>query len=144
VPVLHPRVRLRRRGPPRSLHGRERQASYNEAVMAPRVRSIGIVNVLDLEGRITLGSNEIREMTDTIQDLLHAGRRRILLNLAGVTHIDSAGIGVLVALFKRAADGGGVIKLLSPEQRIADLLATTKLDSLFEVYREENVAIASY
>ena len=112
--------------------------------MAPLVRSIGIVNVVDLQGRITIGSAEISEMTDALQDLLHAGRRRILLNLAGVTIIDSAGIGVLVAHFKRAADGGGVIKLLSPDKRIADMLERTKLYGIFEIFRDETEAIASY
>ena len=72
------------------------------------------------------------------------GRRKILLNLADVNYIDSAGIGELVTAFTTVKKAGGDLKLLSLTKKVHDLLQLTKLFTVFDVYSDENVALASF
>ena len=62
---------------------------------------------------------------------------RIVLNLAGVSYIDSGGLGTLVALYTTARSAGGTIKLASLTKRVGDLLQVTKLLTVFEVFESE-------
>ncbi len=112
--------------------------------MEPQVRTAGVVNILEVKGRLTMGSGETEGMGGVIRDLLHAGRKNILLDIGGVAYIDSASLGVLVAHYKRAAERGGVIKLMKPSEKILSLLTLTKLDNLFEIFATEEEALASF
>ena len=73
-------------------------------------KEVGDVTVLEIEGRIVLGeeSNAFREQ---VKSLLAAGKKKIVLNLAQVGYIDSAGLGTLVATFHSARSQGAVLKL---------------------------------
>jgi anti-sigma B factor antagonist len=93
---------------------------------------------------MTLGSRETDETGGMIRDLLHAGRKRILLNLEKVSYIDSASVGMLVAHFKRAAERGAVVKLLRPSEKTLAVLVTARLDLVFEIFQDETEAISSY
>ena len=86
--------------------------------------NIGEVTVIEAAGRITLGANttSFRKM---IHDLTAGGRKKILLNLADVTYIDSSGIGELIAAFMAVKHHGGAVKLLNPAGRVYDLLHIT-------------------
>lgn len=101
------------------------------------------VSIVDLSGRITLGegSSTIREM---VRDLLGKGQKKILLNLADVNYIDSSGLGELVSAFTTVRNQGGELKLLSLNKKIRDLLQITRLYTVFEVFDQEEAAVASF
>ena len=106
-------------------------------------RQVGDVTVVDAEGRITLGDGATT-FRDTIRDLSNAGNKKLLLNLAEVSYIDSSGIGELVSGFTTVANQGGAVKLLNLTKRVQDLLQITKLYTVFEVHDDEAKAIRSF
>ena len=111
--------------------------------MKVTVRNIGSVSVVDLSGRITIGQGDVA-MRDEVQALLDAGRRHLLLNLEKVSYMDSAGIGELVACYKRAREKDGTVKLLNPSGKVYDLLQLTKLEEIFDTFRDESEALVSF
>lgn len=111
--------------------------------MKVNVRQHGKVSVVELSGKITIGEGDVR-LREAVEQLLKEGRKNVLLNLKGVSYMDSAGVGELVACKKRAAEKSGVIKLLNPSGRVYDLLQLTKLIEIFEVFKDERDALASF
>lgn len=111
--------------------------------MKTRIRDVNNVRILDLEGKITIGSGDI-ELRQRIEDSVNAGTNHILLNFANVTHIDSSGIGELVGCYTTMARRGGKMKLLNLTQKITDILHVTQLITVFDVYDNEAEAIASF
>ena len=83
-------------------------------------------------------------MKERIKDLLADGQKRILLNLAEVSYIDSAGLGSLISSYTTARREGGGLKLVNLTKRIQDLLAITKLITVFETFDNEAEALASF
>ena len=111
--------------------------------MKVTVRNIGSVSVVDLAGRITIGQGDVA-MRDAVQALLDAGKRQILLNLEKVSYMDSAGIGELVACYKRSREKDGIVKLLNPSGKVYDLLQLTKLEEIFDTFKDESEALVSF
>ena len=111
--------------------------------MKAKTRQIGAVSVVELSGQITIGAGDV-QMRDVVMELLDGGQQQILLNLSGVSYMDSAGIGELVACFKRAKERGGSVKLVNPTGKVYDLLQLTKLEDIFEVFTDEKEAVASF
>jgi len=107
------------------------------------VRQVRDVTVIDLAGRITLGEG-CALLRQTIRDLLGRGERNILLNLAEVTYIDSAGLGELVGSHVSVSNAGGRLKLLHSQSRIRDLLQVTRLHTVFESYENQSLALLSF
>ena len=107
------------------------------------VRQIGHVSVVDLSGKITIGEGDVI-LRETVQEVLDAGNENVLLNLEKVSYMDSAGIGELVACFKRAKEKGGIVKLLNPSGKVYDLLQLTKLEEVFETYKDEREALVTF
>ncbi|HEX5731586.1 MAG TPA: STAS domain-containing protein [Blastocatellia bacterium] len=101
------------------------------------------VSVLDISGKIVLGEGDI-QIKDRIKDLLADGQRSILLNLGDVSYMDSAGLGALISGYTTVKREGGQLKLVNLTKRIKDLLAITKLITVFDTYENENEAIESY
>jgi anti-sigma B factor antagonist len=106
-------------------------------------RQVGDVTVIDAVGRITLGDGA-SHFRDTIRNLVGAGQKKLLLNLAEVSYIDSSGIGEMVSGFTTVTNQGGVVKLLSLNKRVKDLLQITKLYTVFEVFDDEAHAVRSF
>ncbi|MEK6302147.1 MAG: STAS domain-containing protein [Acidobacteriota bacterium] len=106
-------------------------------------RVVNGVSVLDLSGKIVLGEGD-GQIRDRIKDLLADGQKKILLNLAEVNYIDSAGLGALISSYTTAKRQGAQLKLMNLTKRIKDLLAITKLITVFETYDNEVEAIASF
>lgn len=106
-------------------------------------RQAGDVTIVDLEGKVTIGEGSVA-LRNKIRELLGDGKNKILLNLAGVGYIDSSGIGELVSSFTAVSKEGGTLKLLNLTQKIQDLLAITKLLTVFDVYDVEADALASF
>ena len=100
------------------------------------------VTIVQCTGRITFG-DEANALRDRIKTLL-SSTKKIILNFAGVTNIDSGGLGTLVGLYSSARSSGADIKLTALGQRLRDVLAITKLSTVFEVYETDTQAIASF
>jgi anti-sigma B factor antagonist len=111
--------------------------------MKTTVRTVGQVSVVDLSGKITIGEGDV-VLRDKVLELLDGGHSKILLSLERVSYMDSAGIGELVACFKKAREKGGTVKLLKPSGKVEDLLQLTKLWEVFEIFDEEQPAVASF
>ena len=108
-----------------------------------RERQAGDVTILDLEGRITIGDGNV-SLRNAIRRLIQEGKKKILLNLAGVSYIDSSGIGELVSSYTTIGREKGQLKLLNLTQKIQDLLAITKLLTVFDTYEDESAALNSF
>jgi len=106
-------------------------------------RQVGDVTVIDAVGRITLGEGS-SAFRDTVRDLVAKGNKRVLVNLAEVSYIDSSGIGELVSAFTTVANQGGTLKLLNLGKRVQDLLQITKLYTVFEVHEDEAAAVRTF
>src|SRR5881394_1244523 len=106
-------------------------------------RAVGDVVVLDVKGRITLGEGD-EVLKDKVNTLVNQGRKKIILNLADVPYVDSAGLGEIVRTYTTVSRQGGSLKLLNLTKRITDLLSITKLLTVFETYENENDAVRSF
>lgn len=106
-------------------------------------RQVGDVTVIDASGRITLGegSSAFREK---VKELAASGSKKVLINLADISYIDSSGIGELVSGYTTIANAGGRLKLLNLTKRVQDLLQITKLYTVFEVFDDEAQGIRSF
>jgi len=111
--------------------------------MKINVRQIGHVSVADISGKITIGEGDVL-LREKVNELLDNGEKHVLLNLEKVSYMDSAGIGELVACYKRAKEKEGIVKLLNPSGKVYDLLQLTKLEEVFETYRDESEALVSF
>jgi len=106
-------------------------------------RASGDVMVLDLKGKITLGEGD-ELLKDKVNSLVNQGHKKIVLNLADVPYIDSAGLGEIVRTYTTVSRQGGSLKLLNLTKRITDLLAITKLLTVFETFDAESDAVKSF
>jgi anti-sigma B factor antagonist len=106
-------------------------------------RPIGDVMVLDLKGRVTLGEGD-ELLKDKVNSLINQGQKKLVLNLAEVPYIDSAGLGEIVRTYTTVSRQGGSLKLLSLTKRITDLLSITKLLTVFETFESEQDAVKSF
>ena len=110
--------------------------------MDTKVRQVDGVTVLDLSGKITLGEASGKLRSAVQEALGHS--KKILLNLADVNYIDSAGLGELVSAFTTVKNAGGELKLLNLTKKVRDLLVITKLLTVFDVRDNEQEAIQSF
>lgn len=106
-------------------------------------KEVGEVSVVALNGRIVLGeeSNLLREK---IKSLIGEGKKKIVLNMANVTYIDSAGLGILVAAHVSAKNQGAALHLSNLGNKFHDVLQLTRLLTVFSVYDTEADAISSF
>src|SRR5258708_23092689 len=106
-------------------------------------RDSGKVAIIELKGKITIGSGDI-QLRDTITKLLEDGKNNILVNMKEVTAIDSSGIGELVGCYTTVTNKGGKLRLLHLPPKIQDVLTVTQLITVFDVYESEPEAVASF
>ena len=111
--------------------------------MQIETRKVGDVTVLDCSGKITLGEGTMA-VRNSVREILKNGGMKIILNLGDVNYIDSSGIGELVSSYTTVTSGGGQLKLLNLTKKIQELLAITKLLTVFQVYNDERAAVASF
>lgn len=106
-------------------------------------RQVDGVTIVDLNGRIVLGeaTTALREI---LQNLVSQGQKKILLNLADVSYIDSSGLGALVSGYTTLTGQAGQLKLLNLTKKVQDLLQITKLLTVFEVFSDESAAVRSF
>jgi anti-sigma B factor antagonist len=100
------------------------------------------IAVISCQGRIVVGE-EVTALRHEVKHILPA-TGKIVLNLSGVTYIDSTGLGTLVGLYSSARSSGGDIKLCGLGHRFREVLQITKLATVFEVYENEQQAVAAF
>lgn len=111
--------------------------------MKMQVRNVEGVTILEPKGKITIGVGDVA-LRDAVHEALEAGARKILIDLGGVSTMDSSGVGELVSAFTTVTNRGGKLKLNNLPSKVADILQITQLITVFEVYDSESEAIASF
>jgi anti-sigma B factor antagonist len=101
------------------------------------------VTILDLKGKITIGVGDVA-LREAVHQALGAGARNILINLAGVSTIDSSGVGELVSTYTTVTNRGGKLKLANLPPKVSDILQITQLITVFEVFDDEEEALRSF
>ena len=107
-------------------------------------RVVGDIVVLTVTGEITLNKGGDVVLRDKVRSLMHQGQRHVLIDLAHVSYMDSAGLGQLVSSYVTSKNAGGSLKLVHLTKRLKDLLTITKLVTVFDTYDTEAAALASF
>lgn len=114
------------------------------------IRQKGDVTIVDLTGRLSLGEavafgpGSGVVLGETIRELIKKGHKKILLNLAGVSYVDSSGIGQLMGAYTSARNHDVDLRLLRPAAPVLNLLRITQLHTVFDVKDEEESAVAAF
>jgi anti-sigma B factor antagonist len=106
-------------------------------------RKVEDVTLVDISGQIVLGP-ETGQLRSTVHDLVSRGEKKIILNLADVSYIDSSGLGELISSYTTVRNKGGQLKLLNLNKKAKDLLLITKLYTIFDVKEDEYLAVKSF
>ncbi len=111
--------------------------------MAVHKRRLEDVCILDFSGKLLLkdGGDELR---DAVTGVLHAGTKKLILNLGAVTHMDSGGLGDVVECHALAKRLGGSLKIANLTRGVRDILSIAKLVTIFETFDREEEALQSY
>jgi len=114
------------------------------------IRRVGDITIVDLSGGLSLGEAVAFALgsgvmlQELVRELTKQDQKKILVNLAEVTYVDSSGIGQLVGALLTARNQGGDLKLLKPTKQVLDVLKTTNLTSVFDVQDDEATVIQSF
>ena len=111
--------------------------------MKYKVREEGNVTVIDLSGKL-MGGYDADVFRDLVHELIEKGRKKIVVNLAGIKWINSTGIGILITGYTTLRKNKGDLKLLNVSKKIESILYVTKLNLIFECFDDEHEAIGSY
>ena len=111
--------------------------------MKATTRTVDNVEIISLQGKITIGSGDT-QLREVITNAVNGGKTNVLLDLSGVTTIDSSGIGELVGSYTTVTNRGGKLKLLHLPAKLNELLHVTQLITVFEVYENEQEAVNSF
>lgn len=106
-------------------------------------RRNGSVVILDLKGNIRIGKDNL-DIHQALRQLVEKGEKNVLINLAEVNHIDSSGLGELVAGYTTLQKSDGNLKLLNLTLKVNELMMITKLLTVFEVFENEAEAVKSF
>ena len=106
-------------------------------------RAVDGVTILDLQGKMLIGEGD-ELLREKINNLVENGTQKIVLNLADVPYVDSAGLGEIVRCYTTVSRKSGKLKLLNLTKRIQDLLSITKLLTVFDTYETEAEAVKSF
>ena len=104
----------------------------------------GDVTVITVNGDITLNAGGDVLLKDKVQSLLQQGQKKLVLDLGGVSYVDSAGLGQLVQIHATTRNLGGSLRIANVTKRLKDLLVVTKLVTVFDSYDSEAEALASF
>jgi anti-sigma B factor antagonist len=118
-------------------------SARRNAAMKIVERQVGDVVILDLHGKILIGEGD-DALREAVTKLVDSGKTKLLLNLADVPYVDSAGLGEIVRCYTTVSKKGGKLKLLNLTKKIQDLLSITKLLTVFETFEDESEAVKSF
>ena len=112
--------------------------------MNVNTRQVGDVTILDLKGKITIGSGDVA-LRNAVQEVINDGtKKKVLINMADVSTIDSSGIGELVSAYTTATNRGAKLKLINLPAKVTDILTITQLITVFDVYDSEAEGVSSF
>ncbi len=111
--------------------------------MKSSIRDVGDIRVIELSGKITIGAGDVK-IRELIDQALEDGKNDVILDLGGVTAIDSSGIGEMVACYTTVTKRGGHLKLMHLSPKITDILQVTQLITVFDVFDDEREALGSF
>ena len=111
--------------------------------MNVNVRQRDDVTILDLKGKITIGTGDVA-LRNSIHQVIENGAKKILINMSDVSTIDSSGIGELVSAYTTATNRGAKLKLYNLPAKVSDILTITQLITVFDVYDSEAAGIQSF
>jgi anti-sigma B factor antagonist len=111
--------------------------------MKSSIRDVGDIRVIELSGKITIGAGDVK-IRELIDQALEDGKNDVILDLGGVTAIDSSGIGEMVACYTTVTKRGGHLKLMHLSPKINDILQVTQLITVFDVFEDEREALGSF
>ena len=111
--------------------------------MKSEIRDVNDVRIIELSGKITIGTGDVK-IRELVDRSLEEGQAKILLDLAGVTAIDSSGIGEMVACYTTVTKRGGQLKLLRLSPKINDILHVTQLITVFDVLDNVQEGLAAF
>ena len=106
-------------------------------------RVVDGIAIVDMTGQLRLGEGT-GKLREVVQQLVRDGYRKILLNLAGVIHIDSSGIGELVSNYTTLRNQGGELKLMGLNNNVRNLLQITRLFTVFDVHDDQASALQAF
>jgi anti-sigma B factor antagonist len=106
------------------------------------IRQVGQVSVVEVSGKLT--SMESGALSNSIAQLLKDGRKQILLNLTGLTYLDSSGIGDLVRTYMTVIKRGGEMKVVGLTDKVEEILKITQLYQVFQEFQDEGAAMRSF
>lgn len=106
-------------------------------------RQVGNVTILEPRGKVTIGAGDVM-LRDAIEAATQSGSARLLLDLRGVSKMDSSGLGELLSAHATVTDGGGTIKLMNLPPKLYGVLGATQIVSVFDVFDDEREALASF
>jgi len=106
-------------------------------------REVSGVTIIDVSGRITLGESNMA-LREHVNKAIDGGSKNILLNLAELNYMDSSGVGTLVGCYTSAQNRGAKLKLLNLTKKMTELLAITKLLTVFDTFDDEQKAVSSF
>ena len=106
-------------------------------------RAVEGIAILDITGQLRLGEGT-GKLRDAVQELLREGYNKIVVNLSGVNHIDSSGIGELMSNYTTLRNQGGELKLMNLQKNVRNLLQVTRLYTIFDVHDDQASALQSF
>jgi anti-sigma B factor antagonist len=120
-----------------------RQKEVEDEAMKISNRDVGNVRVLELKGKITIGSGDVA-LRDAIGDAVSSGRKKLVVDLGGVSKMDSSGLGELVAAHKTVTGDGGTIKLAKIPSKLYNVMGVVQIISVFDVFDDVDEALGSF
>jgi anti-sigma B factor antagonist len=108
-----------------------------------KARDVADITILDLSGSLVSGLG-LEQLRPRIDQLVTAKKVNVVLNMHGVSVIDSAGVGDLVGCFSTLKRAGGTMKILNPSAFVQDILRITRLPTIIEVHDTEDAALKSF
>ena len=111
--------------------------------MKINVRQSDGVTIIQVKGKVTIGEGDVA-LRQAVHDVLDSGAKNVLVDLAEVTTIDSSGVGELVSSYTTVTNRGGKLKLLNLPAKVSDILQITQLITVFEIFDNEQTAIATF
>ena len=101
------------------------------------------ITVLNLQGKL-MGGPDADTFRNTIYGLIEKGKKRVIVNLRGVSWVNSTGVGILISGYTTLRKNEGDMKLVHVSEKIQSILYVTKLNLIFECFDSEEEAIASF
>jgi anti-anti-sigma factor len=108
------------------------------------IRESGDVTIVDLRGRSTINGGESEMLSNRLRELIADGARKLLLNLAELTQVDSSGVAVIIGAYVSLRDRGGDLKLLCPCGRVLEVFKLWRLLEVIPSFEDQTQALASF